>query len=47
MNHQYDLIAIKRRYVPNWLYWLFCRRLPFFGQPALIQPFRWLLNRKA
>jgi len=41
----YTLVAVKRDWVPDWLYWLLCRRLPFFGQITLIQPIRWILHR--
>lgn len=43
---EWQLVAVKRDRVPNWLYRVFCFRLPFFGQPSLIQPFRFLLHRE-
>lgn len=44
---QYGLAAVKRDWVPEWLWALLCRAwLPFFGYLVLIQPFYWLLTRR-
>jgi hypothetical protein len=37
---EWSLVMVKRRWVPHWLYGLFCPTL------ATKQPFRWLLNVK-
>jgi hypothetical protein len=36
----YALVAVKRWWVPHWLYGLFCPRLGTY------QPFRWILHTK-
>lgn len=41
----WHLVALKREQVPNWLYRIFCIRLPVVGQVSLIFPFRQILHR--
>jgi hypothetical protein len=44
--HDYGLIAVKRKWVPEWLWALLCYLwLPFFGYLICIQPFQWLLTK--
>lgn len=46
MPDEWVLIAAKREWVPEWLYRIFCIKLPFFGQPSLIFPFKQFLHER-
>lgn len=39
----YGLVAVKRGWVPRWLWWLACGYVIPERQLATIRPFRWLL----
>jgi hypothetical protein len=43
----YGLIAVKRSWVPEWLWWLACCYVPTIKLKQLVMcwPFRWLLAR--
>jgi hypothetical protein len=43
-NENYSLVAVKRQWVPEWLWKCFCIRFPFFGGLGVIQPFRFFLT---
>lgn len=40
MDEEYTLVAIKRKWVPEWLWRCFCVPIPFFGGLGAIQPFK-------
>lgn len=46
MHEDYTLVARKRDWVPEWLWQVFCLRLPFFGGLGAIQPFMLILTEK-
>jgi hypothetical protein len=45
-HESYTLVARKRTWVPEWLWKVFCIRLPVFGGLGVIQPFRLILTEK-
>lgn len=45
MPDQWELVAVKREWIPEWVYRLFCVRWPIFGQLSLTFPFKQILHR--
>lgn len=44
MQEEYTLVAVTRKWVPDWLWKFFCVRFPLIGGLGVIQPFRWILT---
>jgi hypothetical protein len=41
----YEAVAYKRDWCPEWLWWAFTRlKLPWIGHFVLHQPFRWIFT---
>lgn len=51
MNESYSLDRIKRRWCPEWLWWVACNPVPFWNElfPAyriFLRPLTWTLSQK-